>query len=139
MHRRSFNGFGKIINTFGDYPDAMRSIAKELNVPLIDLNSMSKKMYEAWGDEESKKAFCHYPPNTFPGQESELKDNTHFNNFGAYNIALCIVYGIKEMDLDINKYITYPENHFKPETPLLFNKWDFPYSSMASNEKPLGS
>ena len=72
MQRRSFNDSGFVVNTFEDYPDAMRAVAKELNVPLIDLNNMSKKMYETWGDEESRKAFCQYPANSFPGQESKL-------------------------------------------------------------------
>ena len=139
MQRRSFNDSGIIENTFGDYPDAKRAVAKELNVPLIDLNRMSKQMYETWGDEESKKAFCQYPSFSFPGQESDLKDNTHFNNFGAYNIALCIIYGINELNLELKDYLINVPTDFSPETPLYFEKWDFPYSAMASNKKPAGS
>ena len=37
-------------------------------MPLIDLNAMSKTLYEAWGEEKSVKAFVHYPANTFPGR-----------------------------------------------------------------------
>ena len=78
MQRRTFDSTGKIIETLGDYPEANRKVAKEENVALIDLNAMSKIMYEAWGPDESIKAFVHFPANTFPGQDKKLKDNTHF-------------------------------------------------------------
>ena len=79
MHRRSFDSStGKIINTLSDYPEAMRQTAKEERVALIDLNAMSKTLYEAWGPEKSIKAFVHFPANSFPNQPNELKDNTHF-------------------------------------------------------------
>jgi hypothetical protein len=52
---------------------------------------MSKTLYEAWGPDKSIKAFVHYPANTFPGQIKKLEDNTHFNPYGAYELARCIV------------------------------------------------
>jgi lysophospholipase L1-like esterase len=42
MHRRRFDSDGKIINTLDHYPEAMRQLAMEQNVVLIDLNTMSK-------------------------------------------------------------------------------------------------
>ncbi len=59
--------------TLGDYPEAVRQTAKEENTALIDLNAMSKIMYEAWGPQESIKAFVHFPANTYPGQTKELR------------------------------------------------------------------
>ena len=80
MHRLSFDAEGKIENTLGDYPEAVRQTAKEENVPLIDLNDMSKTFYEALGPQNAKKAF---------------QDGTHHNNYGSYELAKCIVEGIK--------------------------------------------
>src|SRR6185295_8080397 len=57
MHRRNFDSSGHIINTLSDYPEAMRQTAKEEDVILIDLNAMSKIVYEAWGSEKLLKAF----------------------------------------------------------------------------------
>lgn len=88
MQRRSFDNAGNINETLGDYPEAVRQTAKEESVALIDLNAMSKTMYEAWGPQESIKAFLHFPANTFPGQTGALSDNTHFTPFGAYQIGL---------------------------------------------------
>ena len=81
MHRRSFDAEAHIINTLSDFPEAMRQTANEEKVALIDLNAMSKTLYEAWGPVNSLKAFVHYPANTFPGQTTELKDDTHFNTY----------------------------------------------------------
>ncbi len=83
MHRRNFDSTGKIVNTLGDYPAAVRQTAAEEKCTLIDLNNMSKSLYEAWGPNKSQLAFVIYLANTFAGQEKELKDNTHFNTYGA--------------------------------------------------------
>jgi lysophospholipase L1-like esterase len=87
MNRRSFDSTGHITNSLGDYPEAMRQTGKEENVLVIDLNAMSKILYEAWGPQKSLKAFVHFPANTFPNQKEELKDNTHFTSYGAYELA----------------------------------------------------
>lgn len=105
MHRRQFDENNKIINTLGDYPDAMRELAAQEQVALIDLNAMSKILYEAWGPERSKRAFVHYPAGTFPGQLEALADNTHFNAYGGYQLTKCIIKGIIDINLPISEYI----------------------------------
>jgi len=92
VQRRTFDENGKITNSHGDYPQAVRQVAAEEHVPLIDLNLMSKALYETWGPEASKRAFA---PN----------DNTHHNNYGSYELAKCIVAGIRANKLDIAKYL----------------------------------
>jgi lysophospholipase L1-like esterase len=139
MHRRNFDSTGHIINTLGDYPDAVRQTAKELNVPLIDLNAMSKILYEAWGPEDSKKAFVHYPANSFPGQDKALADNTHFSTYGAYQIAKCILEGIKANNLGLVPYIVDDFKGFDPSKPDPIANWNWPLSPMVSNVKPDGN
>ncbi|WP_167619337.1 glycoside hydrolase family 88 protein [Maribellus sediminis] len=116
-NRRKFDAQGKIENTLEAYPDAMRLLAKEENVPLIDLNAMSKDFYEALGVEGSKKAFVHYPANTFPNQTEPLADNTHFNPYGAYELAKCVVQGILSQNPDIEKYVLDDFGKFDPSEP----------------------
>lgn len=138
MHRRSFDDNGKIINTHGDYPEAMRRTAKEENVSLIDLHEMSKILFEALGIEGSKKAFVHYPAGTFPGQEEEYKDNSHFNNYGAYQLAKCIVEGIKANKLDIAKYLVDDIRSFDPAYPDPVEDWSLPNSPLINTTEPSG-
>ena len=137
--RRSFNSEGFIDYTHEDYPAAMRKVASDHNVPLIDLNEMTKVLYETWGPEESKNAFVHYPANTFPGQDKALADNTHFNTFGAHEIALLIIQGIIDIELDISKHIINFNPPYSPEQPNSFNDWDLIMSPRFISEKPDGN
>ncbi len=139
MHRRSFDSAGHIINTLLDYPEAVRQTAKEENVAVIDLNAMSKIMYEAWGPQKSIKAFVHYPANTFPGQEKKLEDNTHFNTYGAYEIARCIVQGIKNDVLPLAKHLKTTIPVFNPAQPDAEEKWYWPQSILKAAVKPDGN
>jgi lysophospholipase L1-like esterase len=139
LSRRSFDSSGFIINTHGEYLDAVRAVAKNRNVPLIDLNTMSKTLYETMGIENSKKLLCHYPANTYPGQDKKLEDNTHFNNFGAYQIAKCVLQGIIDNNLNIKNYILKDFNGYNPSLPDSFEKWDFPESIFITNTKPEGN
>jgi lysophospholipase L1-like esterase len=127
-NRRSFDDDGKISNSLGDYPEAARQIAKELNVPFIDLNTMTKTLYESSGVENSKKLFVIYPANTFQGQKEALNDNTHFNTYGAYELAKCIVEGIKANNLGITKYLKKSLPSFDPSKPDPFEKFTLPLS-----------
>lgn len=139
MHRRNFDSTGHIVNTLGDYPEAVRQTAKEENVALIDLNAMSKTLYEAWGEIASSKAFVHYPANTFPNQKEALKDNTHFNTYGAYEIARCLVQSIQDQQLPLMKYLRKDIRSFNPAKPDAWEQWYWPLSAMMSSAKPDGN
>lgn len=139
MNRRSFDSTGHIVNTLMEYPEAVRQTAKEENVALVDLNAMSKILYEAWGPEKSIKAFVHYPANTFPGQDKKLEDNTHFNTYGAYEIARCIVQSIKDQQLPVSKYLKINIPAFDPAKPDAIEKWYWPLSPLTAAVKPDGN
>lgn len=117
MHRRRFDEKGQVINTLGEFPNAMRELAKQEQVALIDLNAMSKILYEAWGPEHSKRAFVHYPAGTFPGQTEALADNTHFNAYGGDQLARCIVKGIIDNNIPLGEYIRKDVPLFNPALP----------------------
>lgn len=138
MHRRRFDEAGKIINTHGEYPDAVRLLAQEDNVYFIDLTPLSQRLYEAWGVEESKKAFVHYPARTFPNQDAALEDNTHFNTFGGYEITKCILSGIIENSLPLKKYIVKEFRGYNPDFPDRFDDFHVPATPFSSVVKPDG-
>ncbi len=137
--RRSFDDSGQISPTHGDYPAAMRKVAGTLDVPLIDLNAMTKTMYEAWGPEISRRAFVQYPAGTFPGQTEELKDNTHFNTFGANEIALCILQGIINLDLPLKTHLIDLPGSYDPAHPSDPAEWTLPESPRYISTKPEGN
>jgi len=117
--RRSFDepSHTKIQETHGDYPDAMRDVAKREGVPVIELHDMTRAFFETLGYEGSKKSLVHYPANTFPGQEKALEDNTHFNPYGAYEVAKMVVMGMKQLKLPIVQYLREDWQDYTPLHP----------------------
>jgi lysophospholipase L1-like esterase len=116
--RRFFNEDHRTLkNTHGDYPEAMKTVARREGVSLIDLTQMSTTFYEALGEEGSKKSLVHYPANTFPGQDKPLADNTHFNPFGAWEIAKMIVMGLKQIQSPLVGYLRQDWQDFNPAQP----------------------
>lgn len=139
MHRRNFDSDGHIINTLSDYPAAMRQVAAEEHVAIIDLNAMSKILYESWGPEKSIKAFVHFPAHTFPNQDKELKDDTHFTMYGAYELAKCVVQAISQSSLPLKKYIVKTFAGFDPAHPDSFENFALPASAFIDTVKPDGN
>lgn len=137
--RRFFNENGTLKTTHGEFPDAMRAVAQKNNIALIDIIKMTTTLYEAWGDEVSRKAFVQYPANTFPGQEKALDDNTHFNSFGANEIALCVIKGIRELDIPLQKQIKKETPDYNPNKPNYISSWTLPMSARFEIAKPDGN
>lgn len=139
MNRRVFDENSKIVNTLDDFPDAMREIAKEEKVDLIDLNALSKTLFEAMGPEAAKKAFVHYPANSYPNQPTALADDTHFNTYGAYELAKCVVKSIVEQNLSLKKYISKIDKSFNPNKPDKVEDFHWPESVFMESLKPDGN
>jgi hypothetical protein len=114
----------------------LRAIAKEQGLPLIDLNAMSKTMWEAMGPEGTLKAFVHYPANTFAGQTAELKDDTHFNSYGAYELARCVVESLREQKVPLAEELRPGIAAFDPAKPDAV--FELPLSPMVDTATPYG-
>lgn len=136
MNRRRFDASGHIEQTLGDYPQATREVAAEQKLALIDLNAISKTLFEAMGEQGTLKAFVHYPAHTFPGQDEELKDDTHFNSYGAYELARCIVQSIHDQKLPLARFLKKRIPHFDPAHPDPVSTWIWPLSPLVATEKP---
>lgn len=136
MNRRAFLPDGKIELTLGEYPEAMRQIAAEQKIPLIDLNAMSKTLFEAMDPEGTLKAFVHYPANSFPNQPKALADNTHFNSYGALELAKCIVQSMRDQHLLLAKYLLHGIPHYDPAHPDPPGIWRIPPDPFWSAKTP---
>lgn len=124
MHRRNFDENGKVIDTMQGFPEAMKAVAREQNVPLIDLHAMSRRFYEAMGPEKSAKAFV---------------DGTHHNAYGAYELAKCVVEGIKTNVSELSRYLVDDLPAFDPANPDPVDEFGIPASPTRSEVKPEGS
>ncbi len=135
--RRAFEADNKTIkNTHGEFPAAMKSVAEREKVPVIDLNLMTKIFFETLGFENSKRALVHYPKELYG---RELADNTHFNPYGAYEVAKCVVMGMKQLQLPIVKYLRPDWQDFDPAHPDDWQTFKWAPSPMKDIVKPDGN
>ena len=135
--RRAFNDDKKTLkNTHGDFPAAMKMVAEKENVPLIDLNRLTKTFFETLGYEDSKRALVHYPKEVYG---RELADNTHFNTYGAYEVAKCVVMGMKQLNLPIVQFLRADWQDFNPAQPDDWKTFKWAPSRIAENVKPDGN
>lgn len=138
--RRRFNDDNKTLAyTHGDYPKAMSTVAQRENVPLIELNSMTRSFFEALGFEDSKKALVHYPANSFANQPKPLADNTHFNPYGAWEVAKMIIMGLKQIDCPLSVHLRADWKDFSPNNPDNPNDFVWYPSGLANITKPDGN
>jgi len=126
MNRRTFDAEGKITNSLAGYPGAMREVAAQQHAVLIDLNAMSKALFEALGPEGTLRAFMHYPAKSFPNQNEAISDDTHFNGYGAYELARCVVHGIRQAKLPLRKFLTNDLSDFNPAAPDSVDTFSLP-------------
>lgn len=139
MERRRWKG-NEPEATLTEYAEAVRQVATEEKTPVIDLNAMSLKLYAALGPENSKKAFTFYQANTFPGQNEELKDNTHHNTYGGYELARCMVEGLKANVPELAKRLATDAGSFDPAKPDAPEKVVIPRSPVkGETETPAGN
>ncbi|HEV7403238.1 MAG TPA: GDSL-type esterase/lipase family protein, partial [Chthoniobacteraceae bacterium] len=139
MERRRFDKDGTQQATLSDYAEAVRQVGAEDKVPVIDLNAMSLKFYAALGPEKSTKAFVHYPANTFPGKDKALSDDTHHNAYGSYELARCVIEGIKTAKLDLVKDLAPDVKPFDPSQPDRPEAFAVPSTPIGKMEKPEGN
>ena len=138
--RRFFEDDHRTIrNTHGDFPAAMKEVAERENVPLIDLNQMTKVFFETLGFEDSKRALVHYPAHSFPDQPQALADNTHFNPYGAYEVAKCVVMGMKQLNLPLVQLLRDDWHDFDPAQPDDWRTFQWAPARNAEIVKPDGN
>ena len=137
--RRLFTKDHQLGYTHGDYPEAMRTVAKREGVPFIELNGMTRRFYEALGEEGSKQALVHYPANTFANQPKPLADNTHFNPYGAWEVAKMIVMGLKQLNSPLADHLRSDWQDFNPAQPDDANQFVWHLSGGSNITKPDGN
>lgn len=103
--RRKFDKDGNFVDTHGEYPDIVRSVAKEYKVPLIDMHRKSESVIKKYGVEGSRALFLQLKPGESPNYPNGIEDNTHFRPAGADEMAKIAIDGVKEGRLRLRKYL----------------------------------
>ena len=76
-----------LIDTHGLYRVAPRDVAVRMNCHFIDANKITHDLEQSLGVEGSKKLHMWYKPGEHPALPAGRQDNTHYNIYGAHEVA----------------------------------------------------
>lgn len=99
VHRRSFGEDGKIRDTHGHYVEAVRELAFKTKTSYLDLASTSKTLFNDLGEERTKAIFMWAEPNRYRAYPDGIQDDTHFQEYGAIQVADLVAGCIRTSDL----------------------------------------
>lgn len=94
--RRKFDAEGRIVNTLEGWPQALREVAAESGVTLIDMNLLTATQLEAMGPESSKALFMWIAPGRWASLPEGRQDDTHYVESGARATAALAAKALKE-------------------------------------------
>lgn len=100
--RRNFNEYGVLIDTHGNYAEAVRQVAKEMNVKMVDAQVLTERLVLNYGPEASKKIYNYVPIGHINYLEGK-SDDTHLCHFGAQKVAELIIEQLKTIDSKLNE------------------------------------
>ncbi|MEW2066194.1 rhamnogalacturonan acetylesterase [Streptomyces sp. NPDC007346] len=87
VERRRFADDGTARPTLGEYPAAMRALAAEEGVPLVDVQALSLARWQELGPDGTEPYFLWLAPGESPNHPDGAQDNTHFRPVGAVEVA----------------------------------------------------
>ncbi|MFC4140158.1 MULTISPECIES: fibronectin type III domain-containing protein [unclassified Microbacterium] len=98
VSRRSFNAETGLANvSFPEYVEKMKELAVEENVLLVDLSASSRAYLDEIGPEAAKAVFLWVDPGIFPNRPSGTQDDTHFQEYGAIQMARLIAQDVVDL------------------------------------------
>lgn len=99
--RRKWDDAGILVETHGDYPAAVRALARAEGVPLIDLLALTRALEEAHGVEGSKRLHLWIPAGAYARRPDGWADDTHYSAYGAERVAALVVQEILRQQLPL--------------------------------------
>jgi lysophospholipase L1-like esterase len=111
MGRRNYGSDGKFINDFVDRSNAMKQLATAKGCKLIDLNAKSIAFYNSIGVAQTGNVFLWLPVGLYPNFPNGVSDNTHFQEYGAAELAALVTQGIQENNLAIKSFAKIPTTY----------------------------
>ncbi|MDO4979511.1 MAG: rhamnogalacturonan acetylesterase [Prevotellaceae bacterium] len=144
-----------LIDTHGLYLLSPLNVAKELNVPFVDANKITRELEQSMGPKESRKLHMWFRPGEEPSVPEGRQDNTHYNIYGANLVASLLVDEIARQVPALKKYVRHYDSsvasngmglYFSPQeavdkapfhkkTTILINEGTWKKPSVAKGKK----
>ena len=103
--RRKWDAQGRLVDTHGEFPDAMRRVALEEHVPLLELQKLTAEMEEQAGVEGSKKIHLWIKPGEYARLPGGRQDDTHYSEYGATRVAELAVQEMRRLGLPLAAWL----------------------------------
>ena len=103
--RRSFDDAGNLVETHGDYPDAVRAVATETKTPLLEMNRLTMALERDHGVEGSKRLHLWVAAAVYQRQPDGYEDNTHYSAYGAERVAALAVQEMIRLRLPLSDWL----------------------------------
>ncbi|WP_333661154.1 rhamnogalacturonan acetylesterase [Chishuiella changwenlii] len=103
--RRNFNEKGVLIDTHNLYPIVVRMVAKDLDVPFVDLQQATEEIVLAYGPEKSKKLYLHFEPKEVNYYPDGKHDDTHLSKLGATLTAEKALKALVKLNIGLEKFV----------------------------------
>lgn len=97
---------GVLQKTHGEYPQAMRDVAKELGVVCIDLFERTYEIVQKEGEILSKRFYMNFEAGLYENKPDGCLDDTHLRYDGAYMVAKCFYEEMQKLALYPEIFIT---------------------------------
>ncbi|RTQ46530.1 rhamnogalacturonan acetylesterase [Hymenobacter gummosus] len=108
--RRKFDAAGRVEDTHAVYAELVRRVARENQVPLIDLSQSSMALLQQFGVENSKLLFVQLAPGEHPNYPDGRDDNTHFSELGARKMAQLVLADLRTLNLELAERVVRRES-----------------------------
>jgi lysophospholipase L1-like esterase len=141
VRRNSWTNDSTVYDAWHDYPVAARALARELEVSLIDVDSLSAPLYEGLGpDYTGPFMYMNLEPGEYPAHPDGYSDNVHFQEMGAIEIARLVTEAIGNAveDTILNRLIPHIKPMHKvavstnfPDETLFTRTAIYPYSKLS--------
>ncbi len=95
-----------LVDTHGLYRVAPRDVAERMNCYFVDANKITHDLEQSLGVEGSKKLHMWYKPGEHPALPKGRQDNTHYNIYGAHQVASKLADALCEEIPLLQKYRT---------------------------------
>ncbi|WP_313386250.1 rhamnogalacturonan acetylesterase [Chishuiella sp.] len=103
--RRNFLESGVLLDTHNLYPIVVRMVAKDLDVPFVDMQQETEEIVLSYGPEKSKELYLHFEPKENNYYPEGKHDDTHLSKLGATLTAEKATKQLSKLNIGLEKFI----------------------------------
>lgn len=106
--RRQWDEQGRFVEPSSEYVIVTREVAAREKAPLLELRGATVALERSLGPEGSRALHLHLPPGAHSEHPKGVKDDTHYNAYGALKVAEIVVQEIRRAGLPLQAWLHEP-------------------------------